>query len=109
LHAALFAPIDHYKNKKSPASQLLRASQLKPLKPENPKKLVTFDYFPEKDKGLPNHCSFQHPQQLIFPSQYPKHIQSESHTNNLHFKKNLARIGRPYQVPIPVIEFWQKK
>jgi hypothetical protein len=35
---------------KSPASQLLRASQMKPLKPKNPKKLVTFGFFPKKDK-----------------------------------------------------------
>ncbi len=55
---------------------------------------------------IPKHCSFQHPQQLRFPSLNPKHSQPESHTNNLHFKKNLVEIGLPYQ---KLLNFGKKK
>ncbi len=41
--------------------------------------------------------SFQHPQQLSSHLKNPKHIQDKSYTNNLHFKKNLVKIGLPYQ------------
>jgi hypothetical protein len=68
----------YWATKKSPAALLHRASQMKPPGSKKAKKSVTF-------------------QQLRF--QYPKLIYSqfESHTNNLLFKKNLVRIGFPYQ------------
>jgi hypothetical protein len=62
-----------------------------------PKNRLLSVIFLEKIAGIPNHCSFQHPQQLRFPSPKLIYSQFESHTNNLHFKKNLVRIGLPYQ------------
>jgi hypothetical protein len=79
---------------------------MKPPESRNAKKSVTFNYFAAKNAGIPNHCSFQHPQQLRF--QFPKLIYSQFkiHTNNLHLKKNLIRIGLPYQ---KLLDFDRKK
>jgi hypothetical protein len=41
--------------------------------------------------------TFWHPQQLSFHFPKPNLTQPESHTNNLHFKRNLVKIGLPYQ------------
>ncbi len=94
LHATLFAPLDHYKNKeseiewlfllkttwifrcvywatkKSPATQLHRTSQMKPPDPKNAKKSVIFGYFPGKRC---RNTLFQHPQQLMLQSTNPKY------------------------------------
>jgi hypothetical protein len=51
----------------------------------------------EKAREVPEHFPSWQPQQLSFHLPKPKHSQDESYTNNLHFKKNLVKIGRPYQ------------
>ncbi len=50
-----------------------------------------------KTVRVPSYFPSWHPQQLIFPFPNPRHSQSESRTNNLHLKKNLDRIGLPYE------------
>ncbi len=79
---------------------------MKPPESRNAKKSVPFSYFPGKTAGIPNHCSFQHPQQLRFHSPKLIYNQFESHTNNLHLKKNLVRIRLPYQ---KLLNFDRKK
>jgi hypothetical protein len=59
---------------------------MKPSGSKNAKKSVTFGYFSGKISGVPNHCSFQHPQQLTSQFPNPKHSHPESLTNNLHLK-----------------------
>jgi hypothetical protein len=51
----------------------------------------------EKTREVSEHFPSWQPQQLSFHLPKPKHSQDESYTNNLHFKKNLVKIGRPYQ------------
>ncbi len=50
------------------------------------KKSNFFDYF-AGFLGIPNQCSFQHPQEIIFQIPEPKPGQSESHTSNRHLQK----------------------
>jgi hypothetical protein len=57
-------------------------------------------------REVPEHFSFWHPQQLRFYSPKLEHDQPKSHTNNLHFKKNLVQIGLPYQ---KLLNFGRKK
>jgi hypothetical protein len=51
----------------------------------------------EKTREVPEHFPSWQPQQLSFHLPKPKHSQDESYSNNLHFKKNLVKIGRAYQ------------
>jgi hypothetical protein len=62
--------------------------------------------FLEKSREVPPHFPSGHPQQrsLWFPN--PTHSHPESHTNNLHFLKNLVKIGLPCQ---KLLNFGRKK
>ncbi len=82
-------------HQKSPVSLLHSASQMKPHDSRNAKKSVTIIYFSVKNLGLHNHCSFQHPQQLIIRFPKPKHNHLESYTNNLHLKKISPKLDFP--------------
>jgi hypothetical protein len=59
-----------------------------------------------KSRKVPEHFPFWYPQQLRFHSPKLEHGQLESHTNYLHFKKNLVKIGLPYQ---KLLNFGRKK
>jgi hypothetical protein len=71
---------------------------MKPPDSRHAKKSVTFNYFPGKKMleyliTAPSSI----PQQLRFQCPNPKLSHPKSHTNNLHFNKNLAKIGLSYQ------------
>jgi hypothetical protein len=51
----------------------------------------------EKTREVPEQFPSWQPQQLSFHLPKSKHSQDESYTNNLHLKKNLVKIGLPYQ------------
>jgi hypothetical protein len=51
---------------------------MKPLDSRNAKKSVFSVIFQVKDAGIPDHCSFQHPQQLRIQFLDLKHSQPES-------------------------------
>jgi hypothetical protein len=90
LHAALIGPGDYWKNQ-GMINWILISAKNHMSFPMCPLSLSVI--FQEKIAGIPNHCSFQHPQ-------------FERHTNNLHFKKNLVRIGLPNQ---KLLNFDRKK
>jgi hypothetical protein len=48
-------------------------------------------------REVPPHFPSWHPQQLKFHLFKLKHNHPENHINNLHLKKNLVKIGLPYQ------------
>jgi hypothetical protein len=79
---------------------------MKPPDSRNAKKSVAFSYFPGKNCWNTQSLLVPASQQLSFQSPKLVYSQFESHTNNLHFKKNLVRIGLPYQ---KLLNFDRKK
>jgi hypothetical protein len=68
---------------------------MKSSESKNAKKPVSFIQTLGKNQRSSRILPFLAAPATQFPS--PKHSQDESYTNNLHFKKNLVKIGRPYQ------------